>query len=142
MSLFLEHGDKKIRLNLKCSIKKQDRVRLPVAVGDFKVAKLSDDDKDLPKAERIMNLFKATDGELTSVSLFLVKYRKREREGERERWREGERERGREGERERGREGEGRGGEREREREAELMDAGEEREEGEIGRERRDGVFV
>ena len=52
----------KIRYNLKYSIKKQDRLRLPPAVDDFKTAKLPDDDGDLPKADRVMKLFQAADG--------------------------------------------------------------------------------
>ena len=52
----------KIRYNLKYSIKKQDRQRLPPAVDDFKKAKLPDDDQDLPKADRVMKLFQAADG--------------------------------------------------------------------------------
>ena len=61
----------KIRYNLKYSIKKQDRQRLPPAVDDFKKAKLPDDDQDLPKADRVMKLFQAADGRTYRILLML-----------------------------------------------------------------------
>ena len=57
-----EARNRRIRYNLKVSIKKRDEQRLPVAVDDFKKAKLPDDDMDLEKAERILREWQARDG--------------------------------------------------------------------------------
>ena len=65
-----EHRHRKIRYNLKAAIKKRDRIRLPPAVGQFKAAKLPDDDHDLPKAERILKEFKVADSEFRRKSIF------------------------------------------------------------------------
>lgn len=66
MTYFVLNSDnrhKKIRYNLKIAIKKRNRKHLISAIDDFKKAKLPDDDKDLPKADRILREFEARDGE-------------------------------------------------------------------------------
>ena len=67
-----DHRNKRIRYNLKVSIKKRDRDRLLPAVDDFKGAKLPDDDLDLPKAEKLLKEFKARDGGSRDWISFLV----------------------------------------------------------------------
>ena len=57
-----EYSNKRIRYNLKVAIKRRDKVRLHKAMGDFKKAKLPDDDQDLPKAEKILKEIQARDG--------------------------------------------------------------------------------
>ena len=60
-----EWKNKRIRYALKVAIKKRDREMLPPAVKEFKGSKLPDDDLDLPKAEKILKEFMATDGTRT-----------------------------------------------------------------------------
>ena len=59
--MFAEYRNKRIRLNLKLSIKKRDTERLKLAVDDFKSSELSDEDMDIPKAEHILCEFQAKD---------------------------------------------------------------------------------
>lgn len=69
--LFSEARNRRIRYNLKVSIKKKDEQRLPIAVSDFKKANLPDDDMDLEKAERILREWQARDGMLL-ILFYLV----------------------------------------------------------------------
>ncbi|XP_033109589.1 calponin homology domain-containing protein DDB_G0272472-like [Anneissia japonica] len=56
-----QERNQKIRRELKVAIKKRDKKMLVKSVENFKNAKLADTDKDLPKAEKILKLFKAKD---------------------------------------------------------------------------------
>lgn len=66
--------EKKIRANLKVSIKKRKRGPLKTSVKDFKQAKLEDYDGDVPVAEKLLKLAKAKDRKswLILILLFLL----------------------------------------------------------------------
>lgn len=61
-----------IRTQLKVAVETQNPKTLPKAVQDFKDAKLSDDDGDLEKAERLLKMLKCSKGDGFSLSTALL----------------------------------------------------------------------
>lgn len=57
-----EERNKRIRFTLKAAINARDREQLQSAVEDFEKAKLSDDDGDLAKGKKMLELFETRDG--------------------------------------------------------------------------------